>query len=85
MQSVCKLGSEYSLPFKTIDKFYIARGNSDQGFHVINMGIDVSKPVDKAVAEAFVQQCSDILASHKFEDAVVEVHHCTYWGNLAER
>ena len=79
------MASESPLPWKTINKFHIARGENDPGFHVISIGIDVCRPVDKAEAEAFVQQCSDMLASHQFEGTVVEVHHSSYWGGLAER
>jgi hypothetical protein len=82
---VWKLASESTLPWTTLNKLHLARGENDPGLHVIRMGIDVCKPVDKAEAEAFVKQCSDMLASHQFEGTVVEVCHCSYWGGLAER
>jgi hypothetical protein len=82
---IWKLASESTLPWTTLNKLHLARGENDPGLHVIRMGISVYRPVDKAEAEAFVKQCSDMLASHQFEGTVVEVCHCSYWGGLAER
>lgn len=67
-------------------KYYLAEDKDGLEYEVIHFGIDVSRPVNKADAEAFVQRCSDMLASHQLDDTtVVEVHHSSYWGSWAER
>ena len=82
---ISRLAKEFALPWKLMSKHLIARGEHDSGLDVIQIGIDVSRPVKKADAEAFAQQCSEMLVTHQFDNTVVEVHHSRYWGNLAEQ
>ena len=82
MQEVSRLVSEHRLPATLISNHQISRGGNDPA-DWIRVGIDVSEPVIKADAEAFVRQCSELLAKHQLEDTIIEVRHTRYWGWLA--
>jgi len=82
---ISRLAKEFALPWKTLSKHHLARGEHGSESDVIEVGIDVSRPVKQADAEVFVQRCSEMLATHKFDNTVVEVHHSRYRGNLAEQ
>jgi hypothetical protein len=82
MQEASRLAIEHTLRFSLISNHQISRGDHDF-VDWIFVGIDVSRPVVKADAEAFVQQFSDMLALHNLGDTIVEVYHDVFWGGLA--
>lgn len=58
----------------------------DSVFDLISVGIDVCIPVDnKDDAQAFVERCCDMLASHQLEDTVVQESHSEFWGGFFAR
>ena len=81
MHEVSRLAVEHKLRFSLISNHQISRGGKDPVDWIL-VGIDVSRPVVKADAEAFVQQCSEMLATHQLEDTIVEVYHERFWGGL---
>jgi len=82
MHEVARLGLEHKLPATLISNHQISRGGNDPA-DWIRVGIDVSEPVVQADAEAFVQRCSETLATHQLHDTIIEVRHSRYWGWLA--
>lgn len=82
MHEVSRLAVEHSLRFSLISNHQIVRGENDPVDWIL-VGIDVSRPVVKADAEAFVRQCSEMLATHQLEDTIVEVYHERFWGAFA--
>ena len=82
MEEVGKLVDKYKVPFTLISSHQISRGENDP-VDWICVGVDVSQPVVKADAEAFVQECYKMLVAHQLGDTIVEVVHTRFWGGFA--
>jgi hypothetical protein len=82
MDEVGRLVIEHKLPATLISNHQISRGGNDPADWIL-VGIDVSEPVVNADAEAFVQRCSEMLASHQLEGTIIEVCHTRFWGGFA--
>jgi hypothetical protein len=82
MDEVSRLVIEHKLPATLISNHQISRGGNDPADWIC-VGIDVSEPVVKADAQAFVQRCTEMLALHQLEGTIIEVCHTRFWGGFA--